>query len=177
MEEVNNNSQKDLSALIRPLGDILAKTLSQTQHIDAQINILIGINSAIFIYSTSKLDTNSAAIFSVLGIASVMSLIVGLLAVHPPGFLRSRSKQNIDQAENLFKHSTIFGFSTPSQYGEALTKTFQDPEKIIQAYAGQIYSISKYYYRPKREMFKLSRNIMLWGMIISAILFLYVRII
>lgn len=183
MEDEKIDAQKGLNASVKYIGDIidmghiLEKTIIQTQHIDEQINILIGINSAIFIYSTTKLDTNSALVFFVLGIASVSSLIVGLIAIHPPEFLRKKNKQNDHQIESLIKNRTIGNFSSSFQYGEALIKTLKEPEKVIQEYAGQIYSISKYYYRPKRDMFKLARNIMLSGMIISAILFLYISFI
>ncbi|KKQ17423.1 MAG: hypothetical protein US31_C0019G0010 [Berkelbacteria bacterium GW2011_GWA1_36_9] len=172
MENEKIDSKNDLASTVKFLGNVLDKTLSQTQHIDNQINILIGIDSGIFLFSTSKLNTDLTPVFFTLGIASVLSLIISLLAVHPPEFIRKSHKQEIEP-QSLMKNKQISDFTSATAYGDALIGILGKQDQITQNYAGQIYSLAKYYYRPKREMYKLARNLLLVGMIVSAFLFLY----
>lgn len=182
MNEEKTDSKKDLSSDIKLLGQILdmghilEKTISQTQHIDDQISILIGIDSAIFVFSATKLDATFSPVFFILGLSSVLSLIIGLLAIHPPKFMRKATKEEND-SQGLMKNKLISKYPSSLAYGEALRNALHNPNQITQNYAGQIYSLAKYYYRPKREMFRWARNVFLAGMIICAFIFIYASLV
>ena len=159
--------KNDLSASIRFMGSILDKSTSFTQHIDSQVNILIGLSSAIFAFSVTKITGNDSIVFLILGLFASVSTIIGLLAIHPPRSMRKRG-----QRESLMYNKKINSFDSPAEYKNRLEKLLGDPAAITEQYALEIYNMNKFYYRPKRALYKWSRNMFLMGIALSIVVFL-----
>ncbi len=171
-EKSSNNSNCDFGCSLAFLNGVLRKTTSFVQHLDTQINILIGISLGIFIFSASRFPGENGDIslaFLVLTIFSLLSTLVGLFAIHPPKWLRKRG-----QDESLMYNKKISNFSSSAEYGDELLNVMSSQEEIVRQYAVELYNISKYYYRPKRNLFHIARRVFLLGIAISFILLLKV---
>jgi hypothetical protein len=145
------------------LGNILDKTSTSIHHMDSQINIIIGISSAIFLYSSAQTNTTNHLVFPILSIFSAISIIIGLFAIHPPRFMRKKG-----QAESLLYNKRISSYSSSKEYSERLGEVLGDITKIKEHYAREIYNMNSFYYRPKRKLYRWSRDVLLWGMILAA---------
>lgn len=163
--------KNDLGGNVRFLGSILDKVQASTAHIDTQINMLLGIGSAVFVFSASQLKSENSAIFSIVGLFSSLSVVVGLIAIHPPKFLRTKNKT--ESINSLLGNKKISSFNSSSEYAEGLRSVLGDQKKITEQYAGAVYNMITNYYRPKRDLYALSRNIFMVGIISSAVIFLY----
>jgi len=151
---------------IRILTGIVDKTTKLIQHLDTQTNILIGISSAIFVFMTAGLKYGSLnTSLLVLGIFSATAALVGLFAIHPPRFMRKRG-----QKESVMYNKEIGSFQSHTTYKKKLEKVFGSRDEILNQYSMEIYNLAKYYYQPKRRIFKLSRNILLTGIILSLLI-------
>ena len=149
------------------LEGIVQKHYSFSQHLDNQVNILVGVSTAIFLFSLPQfLNGPESKIFLVLAITSGMALFVGLFAIHPPRFMRKRG-----QEESIAYNKNIARHQSSGEYHKHLRGILDDKEAIIQQYAVEIYNVSRYYYRPKRKLFHVARNILVIGIFITLVLF------
>lgn len=154
-------------AVISFLTSAIDKTNSMIQHIDDQINILVGISTAVFVFSTTRVYShNGKLIFTMLGIFSVISAIIGLFGLHPPKFMRKKGQQ-----ESVIFPSYIATFNEES-YSGTVSEKVKYLDKITDECSRELYNMSKYYYVPKRMLYKYSRNVLLAGIIISLFLFI-----
>ncbi len=140
-----------------------------TQHLDHQINIVIGISAATFLLSVSILEKEpkNLPLFFIMIFAGV-SALTGLLAVHPPHFMRKRG-----QPESLLYRKKIESFSSPSEYEKAVIEAMTTSKKTREQYAIEVYNLCKYYYRPKRQLFHISRKLLFLGIAVSLAVFLF----
>lgn len=160
---------EDNGALIRALTGIMEKATSFVRQFDTQANILIGISSGFALLSFSMMQNKIAfKPFAVLGFFSVLSVFAGLYSVHPPRFMRKKRQQ-----ESLLYNKKIGGFPSHAEYGEELIKMFEDRNRFVQEYALEIYNLYKYYYRPKRQLFTISRNLLIVGIVLGIAVFAY----
>src|SRR3990167_7052656 len=150
--------KKDIGATIRFLNGILEKRDTFARHIDSQVQILIGLSSATFLFSGSNL----------LGTFAALAALVGLLAIHPPRFMRKRG-----QNESLMYNKKISSFASSSKYEEELRRVVGDQDALIKQYSIEIYNLSKYYYQPKRKLFRISRNLYFAGIGLSLTLLIF----
>ena len=154
--------EKDLGAGTRFLGNILYKTIGLVQHMDTQISILLGTSSAIFLFSLSRAvvdkESSISKYFYILIFFSLLSSIVCLLSVHPPRWLRKRN-----QKESLLYNKTISEFYSPDEFESKLLGIMGKQDLLTKEYSKEIYNLAKYYYRPKRKLFNLARNILFLG--------------
>lgn len=158
--ELNDFSAKFLEELVE-------KSYQFVLHLDTQTNILVGVSSAIFLFSISRfLEVTQDLTFLILAVFSAISALVGLFAIHPPRFMRKRG-----QEESLMYHKHIVGFRSPKEYAQKLLKVIGDKKLVTEEFATEIYNVSKYYYRPKRKLFHLARNLLLLGILASAAAF------
>jgi len=159
--------KKDLGATIRLLGNVLDKTTQLVQHLDTQTNILIGISLSIFAFSLTQYHTsNVKLVLAVMALFSACAAIVALFAIHPPRFMRKKGQQ-----ESIMYNGRISKFPTAAAYERELKRIIGHSDAIEHQYAQEIYNLATFYYRPKRELFKLSRSILLCGVIVASITF------
>ncbi|MBI4276650.1 hypothetical protein HY629_02300 [Candidatus Uhrbacteria bacterium] len=165
--------KRDVGAQLRFLNGLMEKMTRQVQHLDMQVNILIGLSSAIVVLSISR--SGSAFTLSpllILSTCSGASALVGLFAIHPPKFMRKRK-----QPESLLYNKTIMDFPSSSAYERELATIVGDQSAMTKQYAIEVYNLARFIYRPKRRLFKLSRNILLFGIVVSILFFLVQTII
>jgi hypothetical protein len=150
------------------LDGILEKSYEFAQHLDNQTNILVSVNVAIFLFSLSSyLSYAHATPFLLLSIFSGLSCLIGLLAIHPPKMMRKRG-----QEESLMYNKHIASLPSAKAYAQELSSIIENKDAIIRQYAIEIYNVAKFYYRPKRRLFHLTREILIIGMAVSLISFL-----
>ncbi len=163
-QKINDkSSSEDLGATIRCLGNMLDRANVFAQHLDTQTNILIGLSSAIFLFSVTHFQLTPESLFwLILGIFAAMAAFIGLLAVHPPRFMRKRG-----QEESLLYNKKITGFDSHREYANILCDLTKNRDALIREYSAEIYNLYKYYYRPKRKLFNSARNILITGILLS----------
>lgn len=150
------------------LNSILEKSTALSSRIDDQLNILLGLGIAVFIFATSKMSSAENYYWIILAICSGLSVVVELFAIHPPKFMAKRG-----QNESLIYNKNITEkFSDSRAYAQELLKSMETYEGIVGQYAMEIYNVYKFYYGPKRMLFKISRFLLIAGMVLSFILFL-----
>ena len=108
---------------------------------------------------------------SLIAFFSALSAIVSLIAIRPPARMVLKG-----QKQSLLYTQKISDFSSAKKYAKELREILKCDEDIFNQYATEIYNLSKYYYRPKRKLFAVARNIFLFGVIFSLIvLFIEVK--
>lgn len=143
---------EDNGGPVRFLNGILLKATEFVRHFDAQTNILVGIASAIFLFVLSVAAREESVDFSllVLGIFAGLSALTSLYAIHPPRFMRKKR-----QEESLMYNKKVANFPTHIEYKEELRKVMENREEVLDQYSIEIYNLYKYYYRPKRKLFRV----------------------
>ncbi len=155
------------------LNEILQKVNSHCEHIDVQVNIIVALITAVFIFSAQRFLAEAPKqplYLLVLILFSALSAIAGLLAVNPPGFMRKKG-----QKESLLYHRRIAQFNSTNEYTEKLEEMLSSKKNITEGYSTEIYNLSRYYYLPKRNLFHLSRNFLMFGLTLSFILFIVIH--
>ena len=146
------------------LSSVLQKSENFARHMDNQTSILVGLSSGLFILSVSQIKAENIAFFLPLLMLALFSLFAALVAVFallPPKFMRKKG-----QNESLLYNKKIASYFS-EQYRKELKSVCIDLNKIIDEYSLEIYNICRYYYRPKRRLFKLSRLLLCSGIFIS----------
>ena len=159
-------SGKEIENNISFLDSAIDKATSIILHFDNQSNILIGISVAISAFAVTHIDEQKLA-FSVLALFSSVATVFGLYAIHPPRYLRKKG-----QDESLLYNKKIISFKKSEDYTQSILEIIDSKDKLIEQYTKEIYNIYKYHYRPKRELFKWARNILVSGIVISVILYI-----
>jgi hypothetical protein len=166
------NSELEMEDSISILNSMLQKATEMATHFDIQINILIGIGLAVVAISVSHLDAgNNILPFSILVFFSVLSTIASLYAIYPPKRMRKRG-----QEDSLFYNKKVTSFSSEKKYDDAVRELLADRDSVIFQYSTEIYNIYKYHYRPKRELFKLARNLLISGIVLGLISYILLLI-
>lgn len=162
-DETLLDKEVELLSIVEFLGGMQIKATTFTHQLDTQISILIGITSAIFIFSLSEFFSgNKELTLVIMGSFSAVSTLISLLAIHPPRFMRKAG-----QEESLMFHKKIANFPNFKDYEKELVKIIGKPDKIVNQYAIELYNLSKYYYQPKRKLFTLARNILVAGVALT----------
>lgn len=157
---------EDLQATVGFLGWLADKITDSTRNVDAQANIVVGLSTGIFVLAVNEIATADrfhwtltfAAIFS------AVSAVIALLSIRPLAFMVKHG-----QEESMFFSRKISSFPNAKKYSEELIKILKTDDEIFHQYGIEIYNLSKYYYRPKRQLYALSRNIFLLGAIVSVV--------
>lgn len=152
------------------LNGILQKMYSHAYQIDTQTNIIVALSSAIFIFSAQRVvsDGNQFhAYLLILALASSVAAIIGLLALNPPSYMRKKG-----QKESIIYHRDIASLEDWEEYHKRLQSMLDNgEEETVKQYAIEIYNLSKYSYLPKRKLFNKARDILVYGFLISFVLF------
>ena len=171
MEEELKNIDKAIDAT-HFLKSILEKSTVLSSRIDDQLNILLGLSTAVFIFSASKVDPVTNYWWAVLAFFSGLSIIIGLFAVHPPRFITK-----VGQDESLMYNKNIAKrFKNSKEYTKKLLEVVNNHDAIVHQYATEVYNVYKYYYGPKRKLFKFSRLILAVGIVLTFLLFMVSRV-
>jgi hypothetical protein len=162
-EETLLDKEVELLSIVEFLGQMQEKSTTFTHQLDIQASILIGITSAIFIFSLSQFFSGTKE-FSliILGGFAAVSTLLALLAIHPPRFMRKEG-----QEESLLFNKKVSSFPSAGEYEKELVRILDKPDQIIKQYAIELYNLARYYYRPKRKLFNLARNILLAGVVLT----------
>lgn len=147
------------------LSGALQKAENFARHMDNQISILVGLSSGLFILSVSQIKPENSDVFFPLLLFIPFSLAAALLAIFaliPPRFMRKKG-----QKESLLYNKEIISLGSAERYAKELKEIVRDFDKIREQYALEIYNICRYYYRPKRRLFKISRQILCAGVFLS----------
>ena len=161
---------EDTGSVIRFLNAFLDKSTKLVQHLDTQINILIGTSSAIFLFASSQSFGQSQFLnqhFIIITIASGLSAFIALFAIHPPRFMRKRG-----QAESVLYNKKISSLKSFKEFKSQVVDLTTNKDAMIEQYSIEIYNLAKYYYKPKRMLFHLSRNILMIGIVIYLLSFI-----
>lgn len=161
-------TEKEIKTHEDLIGNTLEYIAEFIRHLDHQINIVIGISTATFLLAVSifEKEQGSLALFLIM-ICAGGSALVGLLAVHPPHFMAKRG-----QPESLLYRKKIQSFESFKEYEQAVVEAMTSPEKTREQYAIEVYNLCKYYYRPKRILFHISRKLLFVGIALSLTMFL-----
>jgi len=163
------NQEFENEAVVSFLIGAIDKANSMVQHIDDQTNIIIGVGTAIFVFATARYDSagNNKLTFLILGTFAALSAIVGLFALHPPRFMRKKG-----QGESLMFPTHIAGVSDIKAYTALMEKAVKSQTEVVAECSKELYNISRYYYVPKRSLYRRSRDLLMSGIVISLIVFL-----
>lgn len=154
-------------AVVSFLIGAIDKANSMVQHIDDQTNILTGVGTAIFVFAAARYDSaGNKLVFLLLGTFAALSAITSLFALHPPRFMRKKG-----QAESLIFPSNIARMSSVDSYVIAIAETVRSQAKVVEECSTELYNISRYYYLPKRKLYRIARNLLMFGIIIALVTF------
>lgn len=157
----------DHLTVVEFLGDILEGARVNAHHMDDQINILIGVNAAIFLLAASHLEKELTLPFFILCFSSGLSILLGLMAIHPP-----RAWRKTGQEESLMYGKRISSLATADHYAKELDRAITNLKVVQEEYAIESYNIYKYYYLPKKRLFHLARQILIVGVGLATLFFI-----
>lgn len=158
----------DFLSIIEFLKGLVEKEVSFTHHLDSQTHILIGISTALFFLSLASFqDGKNELSLLIIGVFSAFSTLLGLLSIHPPRFMRKQG-----QEESIMFSKNIAQYPSAEDYAKDLTKVVTDHQKIVEQFGKELYNLAKYYYRPKRVLYRYSRNLLLFGIGLGLFTFL-----
>jgi len=147
------------------LSSVLQKSENFARHMDNQTSILVALSSGLFILSVSQIkpeSINFSLSLLILALFALSSALVAIFALIPPRFMRKKG-----QKESLLYNKEIVSLSSADQYAKELKEIASNLDNIIDQYALEIYNICRYYYRPKRRLFKISRELLCSGIFVS----------
>ena len=170
MNEDKNNHSEVTDPGISFIEDTQWKASSLVRDFDVQTNIIVVLSSAIFGFSITEIATGPRfeLALAVLGFFSGLASIFALYTLHPPRFMRKRG-----QEESMMYNKKIVEFPSHKEYNSAVQELIKDKEKIIEQYSLETFNIYKYYYRPKRRLFNISRDLLIVGAILAFVFFLF----
>jgi hypothetical protein len=148
------------------LNEITGKVGNMSEHIDNQVNILIGFASAIFLFTINGYVTGQKYPILILAVFAAASICIGLVAIHPFRFLRRRGK-----IESIMSGKKITACKDASVYEAMLHEVMSTRDKIIHEYSIEIFNRHKYYYEPKRKLYTLTRNVLMAGILLGILTF------
>lgn len=158
----------DFLSIVEFLKGLVEKEVGFTHHLDSQTHILIGIATALFFLSVASFQEGQEELsLLIIGVFSALSTLVGLLAIHPPRFMRKYG-----QTESIMFSKNIANYPSAEDYSRQLTKVVTDHEEVVDQFGKELYNLAKYYYRPKRQLFRWSRNLLLLGIALGLFSFL-----
>lgn len=148
------------------LEGILERNHSYAQQLDTYANIMIALSSAIFIFSFSQLHNERSLFWLTLGFTTGIATILALTILRPPRSLRKQGQQ-----ESVMYSREITSHSSSAAYGQKLRRALSSREAALDEYAKEIYNLTKYYYLPKKLLFRTAKTVLLCGIVISLLIF------
>jgi hypothetical protein len=157
---------EELQATVSFLDGLTSKIIDATRNIDNHANVLIGLNTGIFLLSINEVFQvdHLKLTFAVVAAFSALSAFVALLAIRLP-----KAVVNKKHNESLFYARRIASFSSAKEYAKKLRQLLKNEDDFFEQYSLEIYNLSKYYYIPKRRVLSWARYIFVFGVILSGL--------
>ncbi len=170
MKKVNLEDCNDRLLTIGFLENLSQKIIDATHTVDTHANVMIGVNTGIFIFVISKLFENDSLriTMGVVALFSACSIIAAMLAIRLPRIVTKRYCHE----ESVLHAPRIAKFGSADQYADTLKKMINNEDEILKQHSLEAFNLSKYYYKPKRRMLAWSRYFFLFGVMTSAIFLL-----
>jgi len=172
MENEKNNAKciNDDQVTINFLEGLSNKIIDITHTVDSHANVMIGINTGIFVLVVSQLfKTDTLKItMGVVAFFSMISAFCAMLAIRLPRFFTKRYPHE----ESLLHAPRISKFNSADIYAEELQKILANEDETFRQYSLEVYNLSKYYYLPKRRMLAWSRYFFVFGVMASGLFLL-----
>lgn len=157
------------SSSISFLEGLTKKIIDATHTVDGHANVMVGINTGIFILVVSKLfeiDTLRITM-GIVAIFSFVSAIFAILAIRLPRvFVQNKREESILHANRIAE------FGSAESYADELHKMLQSDREVFRQHALEAYNLSRYYYVPKRRMLTWSRYFFVFGVMASGLFLL-----
>ncbi len=149
------------------LEGLSVKIIDAIHTVDNHANVMIGINTGVFIFVMTQLLAGEGFHFtlSVVAFFSVISVVCGLFAIRLPRFMG-----RVTRERSLLHTNRILEFGSAEAYADELQKMLVDDREIFRQHALEVYNLSKYYYTPKRKMLSYARLAFLCGVLASGVL-------
>lgn len=170
-KKINSEDKNNLNAYILFLQSILDKTIIQTNNLDGQTNILLGVASALFVYSTARINSEQSVVFTILSIFSALSVLICMISIHPPKRLRIKNKH--ESVKSLLGNKRITSYASSQDYADRLMTVYGDTRAMTDHYAAAVYNTNVNYYRPKRNLFKIAVKVLITGITLAVLLIIY----
>jgi hypothetical protein len=172
MEDKKYNEQilNDGQAIINFLEGLTNKIIDITHTVDNHANVMIGMNTGIFVLVISLLF-KADVLRITLGIVAFFSFIsafCAILAIRLPHFFTRRYPHE----ESILHAPRISKFNSADIYATELQKIIKNEDEIFRQYSLEAYNLSKYYYVPKRKMLAWSRYFFVLGVMCSGLFLL-----
>ncbi len=170
-KNIDLNPLHSTSATAILMNGLLQKLGTYAQHVDAQSNVIVGLGTAVFVFSASNFHTSGNRIswpLLILATTSGLAALISLLAIDPPIFMRKKN-----QIESVFYHRKISKYANFGDYYRDLREVLRNEDDVVKETSKELYNIAKYYWRPKRILFGYARNVMFVGFVLSFTIFLF----
>ena len=170
MKKVNLEDCNDRLLTISFLESLSQKIIDATHTVDTHANVMIGINTGIFIFVISKLfeDDSLRITMGVVALFSACSVIASMLAIRLPRIITKRYHHE----ESILHAPRISKFKSANEYASTLKKMIKDEDELLKQHSLEAFNLSKHYYTPKRRMLAWSRYFFLFGVMASSIFLL-----
>jgi hypothetical protein len=172
MKKINLENIEDNERLLTVsfLEGLTEKIIDATHTVDTHANVMIGINTGIFIFVISKLfEYESLKItMGVVALFSACSVIAAMLAIRLPRVITKRYAHE----ESVLHAPRISKFKSANEYAITLKKMLKNEDEMLKQHSLEAFNLSKYYYAPKRRMLAWSRYFFLFGVMASALFLL-----
>lgn len=151
------------------LEGLTKKVIDAAHTVDSHANVMVGINTGIFVLVISKLfeiDTLRLTM-GVVAIFSAFSAIAAVFAIRLPRFFGHKERE-----KSILHTQRIAEFGSAESYADELQKMLGDDREIFRQHALEAYNLSRYYYIPKRRMLTYSRMLFIFGVMASGLFLL-----
>lgn len=159
----------DLEATTNFLQGLTEKIIDTTRNLDSHANVMVGINTGIFMLAVSEIFQveHLKLTFGVVAIFSAVSAFIGLLAIRLPNMLVNKKHK-----ESNFYARSIANFPSAKAYSKKLREILSSDDAFFEEYSLEVYNLSRYYYIPKRRLLSWSRYVFVFGVMASAMFLL-----
>ncbi len=169
-EKHDENCINDGQVTINFLEGLTGKIIDITHTVDNHANVMIGINTGIFVLVVSllfKTDILKITLGVVAGF-SFISAFCAMLAIRLPRFF---TRKHLHE-ESVLHAPRISKFNSADIYAKKLQEIMKNEDEVFRQYSLEAYNLSKYYYAPKRRMLAWSRYFFVFGVMFSGLFLL-----
>ncbi len=151
------------------LEGLTKKVIDAAHTVDSHANVMVGINTGIFVLVISMLFEVEVlrVTMGMVAIFSALSAIFAIFAIRLPHIFVHNERE-----KSLLHAPRIAEFGSAESYADELQKMLNNDQEIFRQHALEVYNLSRYYYIPKRKMLSYSRLFFLCGVIASAVFLL-----